>query len=104
LPGGNVEEDETAEAAAVREIAEELGIEVQLVRALGGDVFEEDDIEYEYTWFQAIVTEADPRLHETDKFDDLDYFDIEDLPSLALSSNMQLLEGKLISGEVQLNP
>lgn len=103
LPGGKVEDGETAEQAAVREIAEELGIVVRLTKALGSGEFEDDANEYVYTWFQAVITDADPRLNETDTFDDLAYFDTEDLLSLALSSNMQVLFDKIMDGTVALD-
>ena len=39
VPGGGVEEGETPEEAAVREVREETGYGVELVRLLGEDVF-----------------------------------------------------------------
>lgn len=102
LPGGKVEEGETREAAAVREVQEELGVAVDLVRALGNDVFELSGGEYRYHWFQAVIAEGEPQIMESDKFDDLEFFEIEDLLSLALSPNMQLLANKLYVGEVVL--
>jgi len=102
LPGGKVEPDEAPEQAAIRELDEELGIKVRLTKALGSGGFEAEQNEYQYTWFQAVIIEADPALQETQTFDDLDYYDIEDLPSLALSANMQVLLPKIISGEVAL--
>lgn len=39
LPGGGVEADETPEQAAVREVREETGYDVELIRLLGEDVF-----------------------------------------------------------------
>ena len=39
LPGGGAEEGETPERTALREVCEETGYEVELVRLLGEDVF-----------------------------------------------------------------
>jgi 8-oxo-dGTP diphosphatase len=39
VPGGGVEEGETPEQAAVREVREETGYEVELTRLLGRDTF-----------------------------------------------------------------
>jgi len=103
LPGGKIEDDETAEQAAIREIAEELGVEVRLTHSLGTAEFEEGDHEFHFTWFQAIVTAADPELRETKLFDDLEYFEVEDLMSLALSSNMVVLLDKILSGDIALD-
>lgn len=102
LPGGKLEENETAETAALREIKEELGVDVRLVKSLGAGGFEIKDNEYHYTWFQAVIESGIPDLREPDMFDDLEYFDVEDLPSLALSQNMQVLFNKIFSGEVSL--
>jgi len=100
LPGGKVESGETAEQAAVRELDEELGIEIRLVKSLGFGDYEDGENEYHYTWFQAVATKADPMLHETDKFDDLEYFEVEDFMNLALSTNVQILLDKIVAGEV----
>ncbi len=102
LPGGKVEEDETPEMAAIREMNEELGVEVVLTHALGKEPFEQGDQQYLYHWFRASVVGGDLQVMETDKFDDFDYFELEDLPSLALSANMQILEEKLLSGAIAL--
>jgi 8-oxo-dGTP diphosphatase len=100
LPGGKVESGETAEAAAVREIKEELGVDVRLTKSLGNGEFQTEEKEYRYTWFQAVITAGEADLQEPETFDDLEYFEIEDLLSLALSQNMQVLLEKLFSGEV----
>jgi 8-oxo-dGTP diphosphatase len=39
VPGGGIEEGETPEQAAVREVREETGYEIELIRPLGEDVF-----------------------------------------------------------------
>ncbi len=100
LPGGKIEQGEIAEAAALREIHEELGVSVQLVKTLGSAAFEMHDQPYNYTWFQAEITDGEPSVKELDKFDDLEYFEVEDLLSLSLSPNMQIFFEKIFSGEV----
>ncbi len=102
LPGGKIEPDELAEQAAVRELAEELGVEVRLTRALGSGEFVHDEQEYRYTWFQAVVHAGELGVRELGLFDDFDYFEPEDMMSLALSENMQVLLPKILSGEVAL--
>ena len=103
MPGGKVEEDETPVLAAIREIKEELGVDVDIAQSLGSETFEVDDIAYKYHWFLANITGGVPDVMEAETFDDLDYFEIEDLPSLALSANMQVFHEKLLTGEVALS-
>ena len=102
MPGGKIEDNEVAEQAAVREVFEELNITVQLSSALGYGEFEKDDKEYRYTWFKADIQSGEPRINEPLLFDDLDYFEIEDLLSLSLSENMTVFLEKIFSGEVAL--
>lgn len=103
LPGGKVEEDELPEEAAVREVREELGVQVRLTRAAGSDVFEENDRAYKFHWFQAVITEGEVRAVESETFDDFDYIGTEDFPSLALSPGMAALQKKILLGDVSLD-
>jgi 8-oxo-dGTP pyrophosphatase MutT (NUDIX family) len=105
MPGGKVDEDELPEDTAVREIREELGVQVVIQKPLGKATFEQDEQYYEYHWFLATPLSGDlDTLHimEPETFDDLDFVDIEDLPSLALSTNMLELQQRLLTGEVEL--
>lgn len=102
LPGGKIEPDELPEQTAQREIAEELGVPVRLVKSLGSGAFEEGEKEFQYTWFRAVVVHGEPAIKEPRTFDDLDYFELEDMLSLSLSANMQVLFEKIVSGEVVL--
>ena len=102
LPGGKIEPAETAEVAAVRELKEELGVDVWLVKALGNETFSEGETTYQYHWFQAVITSGELAIQEPEIFDDFDYVELEDMPSLALSSNMLILYPKIYSGEIAL--
>ncbi len=102
LPGGKVEAGETAEVAAVRELQEELAVGVRLIKALGSCEFIRNDQIYEFHWFHAVIERGQPTVQETDTFDDLDYFDLDDMMELALSPNMVILLQKFWSSEVVL--
>lgn len=65
IPGGKVEPHETAASAAVRELREELGIEVCVVRQLGARDFPEDDRLITHTWFLAEIVAGEPRIQES---------------------------------------
>ena len=103
MPGGEMEDYETTEEAAVRELHEELGLEVRLIGSLGSGLFEHNEQTYKYNWFQAVITDGSPAIIETDLFDDFDYFEFEDMPSLALSENMLILYPKIYSGEISVD-
>src|SRR4051812_29822466 len=79
LPGGKIEKDELPEHAAIREIQEELGVEVHLTKALGNGEFADNEREFVYEWFQAEIASGEPRICEPETFDDLDYFELEDM-------------------------
>lgn len=97
LPGGKLEQGESPEQAATRELAE-LGVEVQLVKSLGTGMFEDSEREYEFTWFEAVVASGEPQICEPETFDDIEYFDPEDMMSISLSANLRILLPKLASG------
>lgn len=87
IPGDKVEPDEDLEAAAIREIQEELGVAVQIERKLGEATFV-DGKAIRYHWFSATTSDT-PKVCEPDTFDDLAHFSMEQL----LNSDMSLSEG-----------
>lgn len=88
LPGGKVEVGETPATAAVREISEELGVDVTITKDLGSQNFEHKSDILHYTWFLATITSGEPTPTEA-KFDDVRYFDWADLPARTdLSANI----------------
>jgi 8-oxo-dGTP diphosphatase len=79
LPGGKIEEGEEAANAAVREISEELLIDVEIIRKLGHASFEGLSTTWNYTWFEATIIDGVPVVGEPSKFDAVGYVAKEDL-------------------------
>jgi 8-oxo-dGTP diphosphatase len=102
MPGGTVDRDETAEAATVRTIKQELGISVQLAKALGSGTYQAARQDYQFHWFHAVITDGSPLIQQPELFDDIDYFDLDDMVGSALSENMKILLEKFWSSEVAL--
>lgn len=102
LPGGKIESGESAEQAAVRELREELGIEVRIDNELGNTSFEEAGKKFEYIWFGATVLSGEPHVCEPNTIDELASFRISELSTLKLSGNMMNLHARLVDGGVVL--
>lgn len=90
-PGGKIEEGENSIAAAVREVKEELGIEVEIIDEIGRKDFKEDNCEMGYVWFKAKIVSGEPKPME-EKHDEVKYFSWEELKSMGgLSLNTKNL-------------
>lgn len=100
LPGGKIENYESVEAAAIRELGEELGVRVKLKAKLGTCSFIEKDQHYNYTWFQADVVSGAPDIGEPSTFDDLHYFGFDELTELRLSANMTQFVHQVKTGKI----
>lgn len=76
-PGGKVEEAESEEAAALRELNEELGVEVGISKKIGEGDFCEVGQNYHYVWFQVTMKNSKSFFKLEPGFDDYKYLDID---------------------------
>ncbi|MEV3920815.1 NUDIX hydrolase [Actinomadura coerulea] len=104
IPGGKLEPAESAADAALREIKEELGVDVVIVERLGGRSFREDGLTMAYTWFRARIASGTPSVREPQTHDEFRYFDITELGGLRgdLSSNTVNFLSEVEAGRISL--
>lgn len=93
--------DESEEAAAVRELEEELGLRVTIKRRLGSGDFVDKERHMNYAWFLASATEQ-PTIREPQTFDRMAYFSREDMNQLALSKGAARFISMLDNGTIRL--
>jgi len=103
MPGGKVKLEEKPEAAACRELREELGVHVTRAKWLGESVFSAQGKDYKYQWYQTEVS-GRPQIMEPDTFDELHFFPEYRLRRMmsVLSPNMLAFVKQLTDGEIRL--
>jgi 8-oxo-dGTP diphosphatase len=104
MPGGRIEGKEVSATAAAREVEEEIGVPVTIIRQLGTRDFEEDGFTLEYTWFLAKIDSGQPEITEPEKYDGLQYFTWEELlqHKKGLSANIKNLLEEYAAGKLDL--
>jgi 8-oxo-dGTP diphosphatase len=104
IPGGKLDPHESPLKAAVREVREETGLEVEIIRELGTQPFHEDGNTLTYTWFLAEIIDGAPQVQNPQTHDRYNYFTIGELNELhdELSPNVRNFLDQLTAGGVTL--
>jgi 8-oxo-dGTP diphosphatase len=104
IPGGKLDLNEDATRAALREVREETGVEVEIMRELGTQSFNEDGRTLVYTWFLAGIVDGDPTVQNPETHDKLQYFSMEELQQIEpeLSPNVRNFLGEVRAGTVEI--
>jgi 8-oxo-dGTP diphosphatase len=90
MPGGKREVGESLEDTARRELHEEVGCNVTIIRKLGQDSFSEKGKGYEYHWFLAEIPKNQrPTVQEPTIFSKMEYVPLSKLGEYSLSNNMR---------------
>jgi 8-oxo-dGTP pyrophosphatase MutT (NUDIX family) len=113
VPGGKIDEivdgaivrsGHSAMDTVLREIKEEVSVDIRIIRELGAKEFNEDAFTMHYTWFLGVITAGAPAIGEPDKYDDLRYFSQNQLQAMRpqLSGNTQNFLDAWVAGEFAL--
>lgn len=79
FPGGGIEDGETPEQAAVRETAEEVGLEVKAVRTLGDRVHPQTGRHMTYVACEVVAGEA--FVADEEELAEVSWIRLEDIPT-----------------------
>jgi 8-oxo-dGTP diphosphatase len=108
LPGGKIDEGEDPVQTAVREIKEELGVAIEVVKELGQKLVTEylhaGTFTNHFTWYAVRVTDGEPQVAETGTHDDLRHFSIDEMRDRAseLSASARDLVQEIDAGRLSL--
>jgi len=83
LPGGRVDSGETIEQAVVREVKEETGLDIKIVKKIGEyhEIGVQDGIEYDYHPACFLVKPMGGKIRRQEKeIEDIKLVDLEDIP------------------------
>lgn len=104
IPGGGVEAGEEPDAAAIRELQEEMGVTVRIVRELGNREFTEGSNNFDYTWFLAEIIGGEPSIQEPDLYDKFGFLSLVTLTRRydELSQNTKNFLEAIAYGEIDI--
>jgi 8-oxo-dGTP diphosphatase len=79
FPGGGIEDGETPEQAAVREVAEEVALEVKGVRVLGARIHPQTGADMTYVVCETVAGEA--RVKDAEELAEVAWITLEEIPA-----------------------
>jgi 8-oxo-dGTP diphosphatase len=93
LPGGHLEYAESFEHAAAREVMEETSVSIGSMKviAITNDIFEESGRHYVTIWALADHVNGEPTTQEPDKFVNLRWVDLNEVPTPLFKPWQQLV-------------
>jgi len=82
VPGGEVKFMEKVEDALKREVREEVGVEVEIIKHIGyhDQILTESQVHWHCQSFLCKITEGKPRIKEPSKCEELKWFNPDNLP------------------------
>jgi len=105
LPGGGLEKDESPWAGAIREVKEETGLDVEVIRLAG--VYskpEKDEIIFSF-----ICTVVSGKITLSDESDRVEYFEVDKIPSNTVPKQVERIIDAIANPEetilkIQIGP
>jgi len=101
LPGGRMDPDETIEQTIVREVKEETGLDVTIVRKMGEYVEKgvKDEVEYEYYPTCFLVKPEGGEIKKQDsEIQEIKVFNLSELPKPLAFEHDQMIKDYIKSG------
>ncbi len=104
IPGGKIDPGESEQETVVREIHEEVAVDIELIKRLGAREFHEDAFTMHYTWYLGRITHGQPMIGEPAQYNDLRYFSRSELEKIRseLSGNTKNFLDAWLTGEFKV--
>ena len=81
-PGGEVEFGEKSEDAVIREVKEEIGVDIEIIKNIGftDQILNNSGLHWHLIHFLCKIKDGNPSIMEPDNFEKIEWFDTKDIP------------------------